>query len=44
MEAHTRANQVLPQIASLTRIDLGAGIIEVLVFNKRAELGGPIVI
>src|SRR2546426_7153548 len=44
MEPHTRANQLLPQIASMTRIDLGARIIQELVFNKCAELGGPIVI
>ena len=44
MEPQTRANQLLPQIAILIRIDLGARIIEVLVFNKGAEPRIPIVI
>ena len=44
MESQTSANQLLPQIAGLTGIDLRARIIEVLIFNKRAELRSPIVI
>jgi len=44
MEPQTRAHQLLPQIATLIGIDLGARIIEELVFNKRAELRIPIVI
>src|SRR6266853_6929064 len=44
MEPHTRANQVLPQIAALISFDLAARIIEVVIFNKGAELGSPIVI
>ncbi len=39
MEPQTCANQVLPQIATLVSIDLGARIIEVVVFDKGAELG-----
>src|SRR5262249_21682735 len=37
-ESHTRANQVLPQIAALVRINLGTCIVEVVVFYKRAPL------
>src|SRR5438552_3604054 len=44
MEPQTCANQVLAQIATLIGIDLGARIIEVVVFNEGAELRGPIVI
>ena len=44
MEPQARANQVLPQIASLIRIDLGARIIEEVVFHEGAELRSPIVI
>jgi hypothetical protein len=44
MEAQARTNQVLPQIATLTRIDLAARIVEVVVFDKGAELRIPIVI
>ena len=44
MEPQTCANQVLPQIATLVSIDLGARIIEVVVFDKGAELGIPIII
>src|SRR6266480_2819913 len=44
MEPHAGANQMLPQIATLIRIDLGARIIEVVVFDKSGELRGPIVI
>src|SRR6266480_6092335 len=44
MEPQTRANQVLPQIATFIGIDLGARIIEVMVLEKGAELGSEIVI
>jgi hypothetical protein len=44
MEPQARANQVLLQIASLIRIDLGARINEEVVFNEGAELRSPIVI
>lgn len=44
MESQARANQMLPQIATLIGIDLGARIIQELVFNKRAELRSEIVI
>jgi mannitol-1-phosphate/altronate dehydrogenase len=44
MEPQTRANQLLPQIATLIGIDLSARIIEELIFKKRAELRSPIVI
>src|SRR5437762_12649445 len=44
MEAETRANQLLAQIATLIGIDLGARIIEELIFDEGAELGIPIVI
>jgi hypothetical protein len=44
MEPHTRAHQVLPQIAILTGIDLGARIVQEVVFNEGAELRSPIVI
>jgi len=44
VETETRANQVLPQITSLIGFDLGARIIEVVVFDERAELRSPIVI
>src|SRR5438067_264735 len=44
MEAETRANQLLAQIATLTGVDLGARIIEELIFDEGAELGIPIVI
>ena len=44
MEAHTRANQLLPEFATLTGIDLGARIIEEAVFDKGAELRIPVVI
>jgi hypothetical protein len=35
----TGAHQVLPQIATLVRVDLGTCIVEVVVFDKRAPLG-----
>ena len=38
-EANTRAYEMLPQIATLARIDLGARIIEVVIFDKRANPG-----
>src|SRR5436309_4501091 len=44
MEPQARANQLLPQIASLVGIDLGARIIEEVVFEEGAELRSPIVI
>ncbi len=44
VETETRANQVLPQITSLIGFDLGARIIEVVVFDERAELRSPIII
>ena len=44
MEPHARTNQMLPQIATLIRIELGARIIEVMVFDKSGELRGPVVI
>ena len=37
-EPHTGANQVLPQIATLAGIELGARVIEVVVFDKRAHV------
>src|SRR5215467_11492712 len=37
-EPHTSANQVLPQIATLVGIDLGACVIEIVVFDKRGPL------
>ena len=36
-ESDTRANEVLPQIATFAGFDLGARVIEVLIFDKRAE-------
>jgi hypothetical protein len=39
MEPQTCANQVLSQIATLIGIDLGARIVEVVVFDEGAELG-----
>ena len=44
MEPQTRANQLLPQIATLIGIDLGACIIEVVLFDEGAELRIPIVV
>lgn len=44
VDPNTRAYEVLTQIAALIGIDLGARVIEVMVFNERAELRGPIVI
>ena len=44
MEAQAGADQVLPQITTLTRIDLGARIVEVMVFDEGAELRSEIVI
>src|SRR5207249_8192698 len=44
MEPQARANQLLPQIASFIGVDLGARIIEEVVFNEGAELRSPIVI
>ena len=44
MEPQTCANQMLAQIATLIGIDLGARIIEVVVFNESAELRSEIVI
>ena len=44
MESDTGANQMLAQIAGLTRIDLATGIIEVMTFDKRNELRRPIVV
>src|SRR6516165_4395345 len=37
-EPHTSADQVLPQIATLVCVDLGAGVIEIVVFDKRGPL------
>jgi hypothetical protein len=37
-ESNTRAYEVLPQIPSLAGLDLGARVIEVVIFNKRAEV------
>src|SRR5215831_4849316 len=37
-EPDTGAHQVLPQIATLPRVDLGTCIVEVVVFDKRAPL------
>src|SRR4030095_11015073 len=37
-ETNTGANQVLPQIATLVGIDLGARVIEVVVFNKSTKV------
>ena len=34
----TGADQMLPQIASLIRVDLGTCIVEVVIFDKRAPL------
>ena len=44
METQAGAYQMLPQIATLIGIDLGARIIEVVVFDKGAELRSPIVV
>src|SRR5207248_3563733 len=44
MEPNTSPNLLLAQYATLIGIDLGARVLEELVFNKRAELGGPIII
>ena len=44
VEPQTRANQLLPEIATLIGFDLGARIIEVVVFDEGAELRIPIVI
>jgi hypothetical protein len=44
MDPNTRAYEMLSQIAILIRVDLGARVIEVVVFNEGAELRGPIVI
>src|SRR6516225_3785819 len=37
-EPDTGAHQVLPQIATLVRVDLGTCVVEVVVFDKRAPL------
>ena len=37
-EPDTRAHQVLPQIATLAGVELGARVIEVVVFDKRAHV------
>ena len=44
VEPDTRAHQVLSQIASLPGINLGACVVEVVVFDEGAELRRPIVI
>ncbi len=44
MEPETSANQVLAQIATLTGVDLGARIIEVVILDEGAEFLGPIVV
>lgn len=44
MESQARANQMLPQIVTLVGFDLGARIIQELIFNKRAEFWSEIVI
>jgi hypothetical protein len=44
VEPDTRANQLLPQRATLIGIDLGACILEELVFDERTHLGIEIVI
>ena len=44
MEPEACADQVLPEIASVIGIDLGAGIIEVVVFDESAHLRSPIVV
>ncbi len=36
-EANTGAYEVLPQIAIFAGIELGARVIEVVIFDKRAE-------
>src|SRR6184192_261740 len=35
---------MLPHITTVIRIDLGAGVIEIMVFDERAELRSPIVV
>ncbi len=37
-EPHTGADQVLPQIATVVGLDLGACIVEIVVFDKRAHV------
>jgi hypothetical protein len=37
MDPHARSHQVLPQIAIFIRIDLGARISEVVVFDEGAD-------
>ena len=44
VEPNTGAYQVLPKIAILPGIDLSARVVEKVVFDKSAELRGPIVI
>src|SRR5439155_20721440 len=44
MDPHTSPNLLLAQYATVIGIDLGARVLEELVFNKRAELGGPIIV
>src|SRR5436309_144506 len=44
MESNTGTNQMLTQIPALSGIDLGARIIEIVVFNKCADLRRPIII
>ena len=44
VETEASPNQVLPEIATLAGLDLGARIIEVVVFDEGADLGRKIVI
>ena len=44
MEPHTGANQVLSEIPTLAGFELSARVIEVVVFDKSAELRVPIII
>jgi hypothetical protein len=37
-ESDTRAYEVLPQIATFAGLDLGARVIEVVIFDKRADV------
>ena len=43
-EPDASANQVLPQIAVLVRVDLGAGVIEIFILDKGAEVRGKEVV
>jgi hypothetical protein len=44
VDSDTGAHQVLPQIATLIGVELGARIVEIVVFDKSGELRGPIII